>query len=107
MVVTSLVPQIALHPQKNGLESATVNGDAKFTWPRSDDHLYFTRREVPEDLSEEIQDLRRQVDQAYEMLDMLGVPKERARSIQNGIMVLTSRYDKRIFDLEQALREKS
>lgn len=38
--------------------------------------------------------LRREIDAAFQMLDVCGVSKERARTLANGISVLDSRYQK-------------
>jgi hypothetical protein len=45
----------------------------------------------------------RQVDKAYAVLETLGVPRERARSIANGIMVLSQRHQREV----TALRPES
>lgn len=42
-------------------------------------------------------------DRAFKTLESLGIPRERARSVENGIMVLDQRYRREIADLESAL----
>ena len=49
--------------------------------------------------------LQREVDRAYSMLGMNGIPKERAKSISNGIEVLSTRYRREIIALESQLKE--
>lgn len=46
----------------------------------------------------EIADMER----AFQMLESAGVPRERARSVSNGIMVLMQRYDREIAALRSA-----
>ena len=48
---------------------------------------------------EEIRDLRSQVERAFQMLDINGVPRERAKYISNGIDVLSTRLRSVIADL--------
>ena len=57
------------------------------------------------DMAEQVRKLEAELDQAFSMLEMNGVPKERARHIANGIDVLTTRYRKRTTELEQQLAE--
>jgi hypothetical protein len=59
-------------------------------------------------LETENADLRRQVEQAYSRLELYGVPKERARSLPNGIEVLMTRMQRGLADAQvenAALRE--
>lgn len=46
------------------------------------------------DPENEILSLRAEIDRAYSMLEAHNVPRERAKSIANGIDVLTTRYGK-------------
>jgi hypothetical protein len=52
---------------------------------------YFDRQEK---MVAEITMLRNAEDRAYQMLEFFGVPKERAKTIANGIDVLSNRYNK-------------
>lgn len=57
--------------------------------------------------AEEIKELKRQLELSYSVLEMCGVPRERARSVQNGIMVLATRYAKEAAFQEEALKEQA
>ena len=52
---------------------------------------------------EQYEQLERQIELAFSMLSMNGVPKERASSIANGIDVLATRYRKAAIDYEVEL----
>jgi len=41
-----------------------------------------------------------ELDRAFMVLDIYGVPKERARNVSNGIEVLVNRYDKQLQDMK-------
>ena len=44
-------------------------------------------------------------ERAFQVLEAFGVPRERAKSVENGIQVLVSRMDKQIAELERQLAE--
>lgn len=43
------------------------------------------------------------IQQAFDMLEACGVPRERARSVRNGIQVLDTRYAKQVGELRRML----
>ena len=49
---------------------------------------------------------KEKIEQAFKTLALLGVPEERARSISNGINVLTARYDRDIYFLNVELQQE-
>jgi hypothetical protein len=52
-------------------------------------------------------ELRADVERAYQVLELHGVPRERAKSVSNGIDVLASRFDKQNHFYEQALAREN
>lgn len=44
-------------------------------------------------------------DRAFQTLESMGVPRNRARSVENGIMVLDQRYRREIIGLESQIRD--
>jgi hypothetical protein len=50
-------------------------------------------------------DYQKEQDAAFNYLSMCGVPKERARSVFNGIGVLVTRMDRQVNDLERLTHE--
>ena len=54
-------------------------------------------------LIEQLQAKDKVIDRAYKVLNGYGVPKQRAKSVSNGIQVLVSRMDKEIWFLQQEI----
>jgi hypothetical protein len=54
-----------------------------------------------------VDELRADLDRAYQILELHGVPRERAKSVANGIDVLASRFDKQNHFYEQALAREN
>lgn len=48
---------------------------------------------------------RDEVERAFKMLSVHGVPRERARTVANGIDVLSTRYSKEIQTLMSVIRD--
>ena len=61
--------------------------------------LAISQAETIKAQGEEIENLRRDSERSFSMLELFGVPKTRARYISLGIEVLVSRYDKEVFFL--------
>lgn len=49
--------------------------------------------------------LEREVERAYQVLEIHGVPRDRAKSVGNGIDVLTTRLGRQVSDLEREVAE--
>lgn len=64
---------------------------------------YFYSTEVVS--SEFARVLEREVERAYQVLEIHGVPRERAKSVGNGIDVLTTRLGRQVSDLEREVAE--
>lgn len=54
-----------------------------------------------------VDELKAELEKAYQMLELNGVPRERAKSVANGIDVLASRFDKQNHFYEQALAREN
>ena len=55
--------------------------------------------------AEKISKLEAELHKAYSILEIYGVPKERARSVNNGIEVLSTRFRKEIAMLEAQIKD--
>lgn len=53
-----------------------------------------------------IADLEQQIERAYQQLEINGDPRERAKSVSNGIDVLVTRLAREVADLEQQRNEE-
>lgn len=53
-------------------------------------------KQLFEEQTETITQMQREIEKSYSMLAHYGVPKERAKSVNNGIMVLITRMDKEV-----------